>query len=533
MGATTSCRGDSGPFGEERVCHIIQFNDVYNLEAVFDEDPVGGAARFRTVLKEIQASISPARALIVFSGDFVGPSLMSTFTQGAHIIDAMNLIGVDYASFGNHEFDFGYPSLLNVLKGVDPEPLEGEPFVDYPSTQTQWLCTNMSEGGGNGCPVGGEATQRTAICVVNGVKVGLLAVAENWIPGCVQLKEGEIVYEDHVESARKAAQELRANGAEVVFALTHNRLKNDRELAAAVPEIDLLLGGHDHFYKRDRKNRIVKGGQEWRWLNLLTVKTDRRSQKPDVIVDCYDVSEETEEDPDMLELVAKYQKLAHAKYSRVIAESKVDLDAREEVCRFKEGTLPNWICDVVAEDFSIQEGLQSADIALLQGFAFSGKKVFKAGPLTLGQLMDIFPIPCDIVVLKLSGEDIVKSLTLACASLPGECGFLHHCNSRLSYKVKLGTAGVDKPSVVDVRFNKKPLDLKRKYTVAVSSDMAKGKFGFSWMAEGQAERVVDEESALSIQCIIRMWCRRRRKGHTKDGKPVDKIDPKMGRIEII
>jgi len=63
--------------------------------------------------------------------------------------------------------------------------------------------------------------------------------------------------------------------------------------------------------------------------------------------------------------------------------------------------------------------------------------------------------------------------------------------------------------------------------------MAKGKFGFSWMAEGQAERVVDEESALSIQCIIRMWCRRRRKGHTKDGKPVDKIDPKMGRIEII
>lgn len=44
-----------------------------------------------------------------------------------------------------------------------------------------------------------------------------------------------------------------------------------------VPEIDLLLGGHDHFYKRNRAKRIVKGGEEWRWLNHIIVEFDFES----------------------------------------------------------------------------------------------------------------------------------------------------------------------------------------------------------------------------------------------------------------
>jgi 2',3'-cyclic-nucleotide 2'-phosphodiesterase (5'-nucleotidase family) len=42
---------------------------------------------------------------------------------------------------------------------------------------------------------------------------------------------------------------LQAEGAEVVIALTHMRVPNDRKLLKEVADIDVVLGGHDHHYE--------------------------------------------------------------------------------------------------------------------------------------------------------------------------------------------------------------------------------------------------------------------------------------------
>ena len=47
---------------------------------------------------------------------------------------------------------------------------------------------------------------------------------------------------DFAEEGRDLAQGLRADGAEVVIALTHMRWPNDRRLAREVDEIDIVLG---------------------------------------------------------------------------------------------------------------------------------------------------------------------------------------------------------------------------------------------------------------------------------------------------
>lgn len=56
---------------------LIHFNDVYNIEPS-DEDPVGGAARFATVLKALQED---EKALVVFSGDAFSPSKCRFWNQ--------------------------------------------------------------------------------------------------------------------------------------------------------------------------------------------------------------------------------------------------------------------------------------------------------------------------------------------------------------------------------------------------------------------------------------------------------------------
>lgn len=49
---------------------IIHFNDVYNIECS-KQEPVGGAARFATVLEELNEK---KNCLIVFAGDAFSPS---------------------------------------------------------------------------------------------------------------------------------------------------------------------------------------------------------------------------------------------------------------------------------------------------------------------------------------------------------------------------------------------------------------------------------------------------------------------------
>lgn len=125
---------------------IIHFNDIYNVEPNSSREPVGGAARFLTVIKSF-ANLNP---LILFSGDAFSPSIrkyiyiyiyvqhvkyhlcikfcfvnqiliafivsvffllsisviltVSTFTKGEQMIPVLNKIGTHCAVLGNHDF---------------------------------------------------------------------------------------------------------------------------------------------------------------------------------------------------------------------------------------------------------------------------------------------------------------------------------------------------------------------------------------------------------------------------------------------
>ena len=87
--------------------HILHFNDVYNVEER-DQEPIGGAARFKTALTQLKKTHN---ALVVFSGDIFSPSILSTYFQGEHMMDFVETAQIDIACVGNHDFDFGVKKL--------------------------------------------------------------------------------------------------------------------------------------------------------------------------------------------------------------------------------------------------------------------------------------------------------------------------------------------------------------------------------------------------------------------------------------
>merc|ERR1711920_1164121 len=198
------------------------------------------------------------------------------------------------------------------------------------------------------------------------------------------------------------------------------------------------------------------------------------------------------------------------------------LDSRKSCLRFGESLLANWICDVCAEDYSADEGHQAADFAMLMGLAMTGNREDPSGSVTVGHLFAWVPKVVVLVVLKLKGADVIRSLERGCGSLPGECATLHHVSKRLSYQIDTSKAKGE-GRVHDVLLDGKPLDTERVYSVATTAAMAVGKYGYDWMAA--AERVVDEEFGTPIVDLVRAWFKKHPTGEQA-------INPSAGRIKI-
>ncbi|CAG8700457.1 11987_t:CDS:2, partial [Dentiscutata heterogama] len=201
---------------------ILHFNDIYHLSPQKHE-PVGGAARFATAIKEFRESYGGENSCIFFSGDAFNPSVESSVSKGTHMVPAMNAFGIDAACLGNHDFDFGVPTLKGLIA-----------MSNFP-----WLLSNV---------VDSETDE---------------PVVGNWLDTIPNLPS-TIKYKDFVSVGKELSAQLRdPNGPHVVdlvIALTHCRLSNDIKLAKQCKDdIDLMLGGHDHFYYIGKGCDVIHG----------------------------------------------------------------------------------------------------------------------------------------------------------------------------------------------------------------------------------------------------------------------------------
>jgi len=205
------------------------------------------------------------------------------------------------------------------------------------------------------------------------------------------------------------------------------------------------------------------------------------------------------------------------------------MDPTVEAVRYREDYLPNWICDICSEDYSLNDTSKSADFCILQGYDFSGKEPIPAGEFSLGDLFSIFPEKCLILVVQLTGDEIVKTLTVCAQGLPDEDGALIHVSQHLKYTIDLTQKSENPKSPVivkDVLVNGSPIDLKKAYSVAITDTLSEGGFGITWMKN--APRIVEEEYAAQIQDLIELYC----KTHINDKKYYP-ANPSLGRITII
>lgn len=255
---------------------IIHSNDFYELDL---------APRWVARAKRLQRE-NGGRCLVLFSGDCFAPSLLSVLTKGRQMTEILKVMGVHAACVGNHDLDHGVPTFLELKE----------------QCKFPWLMANVLERA-TGEPLAG-AVPTLVLDWPGGVRVGLVGlVEEEWMTTLSKVEASDLEYRDFVPEGRRLARELREQGADVVIALTHMRLPNDVRLARNVPEIDLVLGGHDHEYymlvEETNGTPIIKSGTNFEDLTEIRIRLRPPCDSlPSTIEEGDEEDEEEEEEED-------------------------------------------------------------------------------------------------------------------------------------------------------------------------------------------------------------------------------------------
>ncbi len=195
---------------------------------------LGGFARLTTLFK--QQAADKRNLLKLHAGDAVTGTLYYTFFKGEADAALMNTVCFDAFELGNHEFDDGDAALATFLSQLST-----------PSCATPVLAANVVPASGTPLnPSGTPVTQPYIVKTFDGVKVGIVGIdiAGKTTNSSRPLSTTQFL--DETATAQKYIDELKAQGIRHIVLMTHQGYEADKKLAAAVTDVDVIIGGDSH-----------------------------------------------------------------------------------------------------------------------------------------------------------------------------------------------------------------------------------------------------------------------------------------------
>ena len=392
---------------------LVQLNDVYEITPI-EGGRVGGLARVGGLLRRLEAENPHTYA--VMAGDFFSPSALGTARvdgqrlNGQQMVAVLNVMGLDLATFGNHEFDIPEADFLARL---------GE-------SRFRYVSGNVTDAAGGPFP----NTDRHHVLRVPSpygpVRVAFVGVTLGSNP------KPYVRYGDPLATLRAQAAAL-ADSADALVALTHLAIDDDVAAAVDVPGLDLLLGGHEH------ENILVRRGGDLTPLakadaNARTVFVHHLRLHPrrgllGIDHELVPVTDATPEDAATAAEVARWVERGFAGFREagfepeaVVTTTPEALDGREASVRTTETALTALIAEAYFREAEAHGGV---DLALYNGGSIRVDDVLPPGPLTQYDVIRVLPFGGNVLTVELPGALLDSVLTQGVANR-GSGGYLHH-----------------------------------------------------------------------------------------------------------
>lgn len=367
---------------------ILYFQDAHEIAPVTWKNgkQMGGIARLATVIRQAQAETGDP--IVAFGGDVAGGTLFGGLYKGIPFIEAFNALGVDIASFGQHDFDFGIDHTRSLMKQSD-----------FP-----WITSNIKNIDGTDFSAG----KTSWIEERSGLRIGFLAITGS----LANTTAGpDLMQSDYIESARAAVEQLRKDRADSIILMSQASLADTEAVMAAEPDIDIALleefsGSSAAELKQLSDGRYIAAAQGD--YSAVIQVTAKRTANDGVHVDpkILPVDETVENDPDFLKIQNKYVNEVEQKMAEIIGTAAKSMDRPE-------------LGGIIADAFREQLG---ADAGWLNGGGV--RSTLDVGAITLHDAYSVLPFANTPVVIETNGAVLKTALEQGIASSPqGSGGF--------------------------------------------------------------------------------------------------------------
>jgi len=354
---------------------IYALSDIYNLLSY---------ARVKTFIE----SNNPNPNLTIVSGDFISPSKYTNIDGGKTIMDVFDLVPIDIASFGNHEFDID-PVKLNSSLNLNLKTTFISTNIKYiANTLDYWIyhdeLTDLKLGFVGLC--GNDFYQKYPIQFVTDIKINQTL--------------------NYIKDVHKP---------DYLIGLTHMDLKSDLDLIDLFPQIDLILGGHIHSYDYSKYKGvpIIRTGENAESIGQIDFYSDKSYE-----INLIDIS----------------NLIPHKSIRQIYLDAENKLNQFNNVILFnlnlsystinvrtKPESFPKLICSLITK-------YSNSDITILNAGIFRKTTIFNSN-ITFGDLKSILPFEDTVVRIQMDLKDLVDGIEYANTKYKGQGGYIQSDNS--------------------------------------------------------------------------------------------------------
>lgn len=450
---------------------ILYMNDPhahYSAEVTKDGAGLhGGFAKAQSVISDItQANRQEGRQTIfLLAGDLLTGTSYSTVFKGTMGVELLNTMNLTAMVVGNHEFDYGITNLLENLK----------PRMKFPLLSANIL---NSEGKGLFEPYIVKRFEDSNACVL------IMGLTTTRTPVTTSPKNVEKLEFLDPEAVAKQILANAPTGC-MVIALTHIGFKQDRLLAAAVPQINVIIGGHSHT-KVDEPQKVgdtlvcqASAYAEYVGRLDLDFKDGRILSYQGKLVP---LDPSVREEKKISALIEDYKKRMGPELEKPLGVTDIFLDGSRSSVRSDN---ENDLCTLIAGIMATAVG---ADISFLNGGAI--RNGLNQGVITMNDVYSALPFDDAIVKMDLKGSTIEALLQNSLELPQGSGGKLKSFGIRYlnsDGKVRL------------MRIRGAQFDPSKSYSVAISEFLASGGDGYQILRDNGENRL---NSGLIIRDLL-------------------------------
>ncbi|XP_036319648.1 apyrase [Rhagoletis pomonella] len=485
---------------------IIHINDFHARFEATDtsggtcdagEECIGGYARTVYTVKRLLEEQKDRNPVYFNAGDSFQGTLWYNIGRWNVTSQFLNMLPADAMTLGNHEFDHGIEGLVPFLETINsPMLVANMDARDEPDMQGKY--------------------QSSMIIERSNRKIGVIGIILETTYDLANT--GDLIFLNESAAIREEAQNLKAQGANIIIAITHCGYDVDKIIAVnAGDEVDVIVGAHSHtflytgdtppgpdtprgpyptevIHESGHRVLIVQAAAYAKYVGNITVFFDDAGNVVDYSGAPIYMGSDVPEDSETVAALQPIKEEIDKVGSVVQGETKVEL--RKSTCSNGECNLGNFFCDAMIHAFAgltpfSEQPWTNVSIAIVNTGAL--RVPLYRGNLTYAHIVTMSPFENKLAAFNLPGHKLLEALEYSVSPIDLENGvtssyiFVQVAGLKITYNFA-NTAG---ERVVDIKVRcaeceipvYEDFDPTKIYRIVAPDFLAEGGDGFTMLRD--------------------------------------------------